>query len=287
MKSILIYSTLFIFCFYACNNKNSNQSINLSTSSIEKKIVLKDTILQIANKNHFVKVSIKIPEKEAIGTIVVLPGWNHPANNWCTKTEFCSKALQKGYVLILVDMIRSIYSKRTYIETRKDWRIYPTRKWFTDTLITYIQKNYNLLQENQNNLIIGLSTGARGVALLCLDCPKIFKKAAALSGDYDQTKMPEDALCISFYGEMSKFAERWNGGDNVINRISEFKTPIYLAHGKLDKIVPCNQTELFYEVLKKQKPELQVKCSINPNADHNYKYWDSEVDSVLEFFQRK
>ncbi len=284
MKLLFLFLSIFFLCFYSCGNKSINKTISKSVDSIDKKNVLHDTVLKIADRNYFVSVKIKVPDKEPIGTLVVLPGWNHPVFNWC-KIDLCIKALHAGYVLIMVDMEKSIYSKQIYKETRKDYQIYPTRTWFTDTLITYFQRNYNLLQENQNNFIIGLSTGARGVALLCLDCPKIFKKAAAFSGDYDQTKMPQDALCIDFYGEMSKYVERWTGEDNVISRINEFETPIYLAHGKKDKIVPCEQTEIFYAALKKHKPELQVKCRINSEAEHTYPYWNSEIDSVFKFFQ--
>ena len=138
---------------------------------------------------------------------------------------------------------------------------------------------------NQNNYIIGLSTGARGVALLCLDCKGLFKKAVAFSGDYDQSKMKKDGLCNGYYGKFDLFEDRWTGEDNIVNRVDEFNTPIYLAHGKCDSIVPFNQTKEFYKALKKHKPSLHVELNINDTAGHNYGFWNSEIDNALKFIE--
>ena len=45
-----------------------------------------------------------------------------------------------------------------------------------------------------------------------------------------------------------------------------------------------NQTIEFCDSLKKYKPNLQIQLHIDENAEHNYIYWNSEVDNVLNFF---
>jgi dipeptidyl aminopeptidase/acylaminoacyl peptidase len=67
--------------------------------------------------------------------------------------------------------------------------------------------------------------------------------------------------------------------------MKKFQTPIYLGHGKLDKVVPFQQTELFYQTIKKINPTLSIVCHIDEQAGHDYKYWDSELDSIFTFFQ--
>jgi S-formylglutathione hydrolase FrmB len=246
-----------------------------------------DTVVNLNNSGTPLNIFIKIPEKKpAKGIIVVLPGWKLPVSDWCTKTSLCRKALEQGYVLIMPEMAKSIYAGRRYNETRKDWLQYATRKWFTDTLIPYFQKRYNLLKPLQNNYILGLSTGARGVALLCLDCPEIFKKGAGLSGDYDQSRMPKDALMTGWYGSIDTFPTRWTGADNAVFRFKELKTPLYLGHGRADKIVPVDQTIQFADSLRKYKPGL-IKCHIDETAGHTFDYWNSEIDAVLAFFNAK
>ena len=180
-------------------------------------------------------------------------------------------------------MGKSIYQEINYPETRTEWRSFPTRKWLSDTLITLLQKKYSLLLKNENNYLVGLSTGARGVALVLLDFPDLFKGAAALSGDYNQLKMPSDNLMAGFYGTFDKFKERWKKTDNPIFRIKEYRTPLYLGHGKLDKVVPPEQTIMFYDSLKKYHPGLKTKLNM-PDAQHDYNYWGSEVDNILKFF---
>jgi S-formylglutathione hydrolase FrmB len=243
-----------------------------------------DTLINLPNGNNQISVHIKYPKTRPLkGTIIVLPGWKLPVMDWCTKTTLCQKASEQGYILIMPEMAKSIYAYKRLTETRKDWLQYATREWFKDTLITYFQNVCDLLLPNQNNYILGLSTGARGVALICIDNPGIFKKGAGLSGDYDQTQMPNDALMTGWYGPIIKYPTRWKGCDNAVYRFKELKVPLYLGHGNADKIVPVAQTIQFADSLQKHNPFL-IKVHISENAGHNYEYWDSEVDSVLQFF---
>jgi len=244
-----------------------------------------DTLVKLTNKNSAVSVYVKFPKQQSVtGCIVVLPGWNLSVLDWCSKTSLCRKAFEQGYILIMPEMGKSIYSYELFPETRKDWLVYASRKWFIDTLITYFQNHYKLLLPGQNNYLLGLSTGARGVALVSLDCPKIFKRSAGLSGDYDQTQLPSDNLMKGYYGTITDYPSRWTGKDNVVYRFKELTIPIYLGHGKADQVVPCSQTIQFADSLKKYKPGL-VTLHLDENAGHTYPYWDSEVENVLKFFK--
>lgn len=276
MKATIILSLLIFF---------SSQVMLVAAEKNRLSFSKKDTTITLKNKNEALTVYLKFPTtKEMKGTMVVLPGWNLSVLDWCTKTTLCQKALAQGYVLIMPEMGKSVYSYELFPETRADWTKYATRQWFIDTLIPYFQKNYKLLLPGKHNYLLGLSTGARGVSLLSLDCPTIFVKAAGLSGDYDQAQMPEDNLMKGYYGPYNKFKERWIGRDNVVYRYKDLKIPIYLGHGKADKVVPCQQTMQFADSLKKYKPSL-LRLHLDDNAGHTYEYWNSEVDRVLEFFQ--
>lgn len=234
-----------------------------------------------------VAVDIWFPKEGVpnIGTLLVLPGWNFPKDDWCKKSSLCKKALEKGYTLVMPEMGKSTYQFKNYPETRKDWLQFPTRSWMIQKFFPILQEKFGLFLKDSKNYMIGLSTGARGVSLLAHDLPEIFTACAALSGDYEQTKIPQDGVMNGYYGSFVAFPERWKKDDNLVLNMTKFQTPIYLGHGKLDKVIPYQQTEIFYETLKKINPELQVKYHIAPTAGHDYVYWNAELDSIFTFFQ--
>ena len=110
---------------------------------------------------------------------------------------------------------------------------------------------------------------------------QIFSAAAALSGDYDQTAMQKDNLMKGVYGEYSKFKERWEKFDNPTQQIPTMQTPLYLAHGLADSIVPVEQTINFYKNLQRLRPDLNIQFHAPENFGHNFKFWDSQVDTIL------
>ncbi|NTW33481.1 MAG: esterase family protein, partial [Bacteroidetes bacterium] len=192
-KHIIIYIAITIIitvsiCFYLINNLslvNAEKQQGFKLLSDKGKIIakgklpLKDTTVILDNR----KVYIKITSKKSRGTFLLLHGWNLPATDWCDKTSICEKLLNKGFNIVSPDMGKSVYQGKNYFETRIEWRNYPTRMWLSDTLIPFLQKKYSLFLNNEKNYLVGLSTGARGVALVLLDFPDLFKGAAALSGD--------------------------------------------------------------------------------------------------------
>lgn len=284
----LMFLWLFMFCTLQKNTWEHLQKTPLSADSLKIEDVqafkpIKDTLITKVIAGHAVDI-LYPPVEHPLGNILVFPGWNFPRQDWCLHSSLCRRASAAGYCLIFPEMSKSVYSSEYYPETLKEWRIYPTQTWVTDTLISNLQKEDHLLLAEQKNYLLGLSTGGRGVALIALARPELFRAAAALSGDYDQTKMPQDRLMTGFYGSFGSFPKRWHGKDNPQDRIAEFRTPIYLGHGKLDKIVPPDQTLHFYEALHQQKPSLKVMLHM-PDAGHDYAYWDSELEAVLGFFK--
>jgi len=259
-------------------------SIQKSNKDRENNVILmpgKDTLIYVNNRKVLIKVS---GNNKREGTFLLLSGWNFPPDDWYTKTKLCEKASKEGFFLVLPEMGKSIYQEKNFPETRADWNQYPTRKWVIDSLIPFLQNKFGLFKEKERNFIVGLSTGARGVALIALDLPKLFKGVAALSGDYNQLLLQHDNLITGYYGPYHKFKDRWKKIDNPLSRIKEFNLPIYLGHGTSDKVVPPEQTKIFYDALTKSHPQLKVKLHM-PDAGHDYNYWSSEVDNILGFFK--
>jgi pimeloyl-ACP methyl ester carboxylesterase len=246
----------------------------------------RDTVLTIADENRKVAITIQLPDSGVVkGCILLLHGWNLPALDWCTKMTFCKRATEMGYALVIPDFGKSTYQWQNYPETIEKLRPYPTRQWMYETMMPQLQ-SLGLLAKTGNNYVCGISTGARGAAFFALEHPDVFRACAALSGDFDQTKLqPGEYINTNVYGPLEKFRDRWTGDDNIFNRAAEYTVPTYLGHGKSDKVCPPFHSLEFAAELKRVHPELQVVVS-NPQAAHDYAFWESETEPVLQFFQK-
>lgn len=282
---VFVFALLFLLAS-ACADAGSVESVEIpSSEEVNTDVLPNDTILRIAYLDQLVEVRIQYPKGKMIGTLLILQGWNFPNTDWCEKTTLCSKALQEGYALVCPDMGKSTYSEEVYAQTRKDWLIYPTRAWLVDEMLPALQK-FHLFREGELSAIVGLSTGARGAFLVAQDRPELFGAVACLSGDYDQSKFPDDNLYKGFFGELSRYPEQWNEKENPMSRIDQFKAALYLGHGTTDEVVDIQHSDYLVEALKSRKYEKLVYHRVE-GFGHDYSYWNSEVDAVLDFFKKQ
>lgn len=232
-----------------------------------------------------VPVDVQVPTADSLrGTVLVLPGWNFARTRWCAETRLCKLADSLGLVLIQPEMGKSVYASRYFPETRADYRTFVTRGWVTDSLLPFCQDTLMLLRPGQPNYLLGLSTGARGVALVALDTDTLFSAGIALSGDYDPRTMPQDNLMRNTYGPYERFPDRWGGSENPTARVAELRVPLYLGHGQQDKVVPWQQTQLFYDSLGAHNHVVEVVVlSLKPTAQHDFSYWDSELEAAFRW----
>lgn len=289
IKNVILLTLL--IGFLACNSSEgkyvASDEVKVKKADtirkVEAKPILKDTLFYLKRNLDSISVEIRVPNTIK-GSLLLLHGWNLPSTDFCNKTKLCQKALDSGYVLIIPNFGKSTYQWENYPQTIKRFLKYPTRKWMMDTFIVHLQKEFNLLKENDRNFVYGVSTGGRGAALIALENPKIFKATACLSADFDQSQLKGEPINTGYYGSLEKFNERWTGRDNIHNRASEFKSGIYLGHGVIDKVCPVSQTVNFDLEVRKVNPNLKVETHIDSTGAHDYPYWDSNTDAILDFF---
>lgn len=307
--------------FAACMGKTESPIAAAATQSMAK-----DTTLIIGGVK--VRVLRPVPGTKPAGTLLLLPGWNYSNTKWCDSTEVCSDALLNGFSVVAPDMGKSIYATQYFPETRADYRKYPTLTWL-DSALDIMKSRHQLFQTPyiQRNFVLGLSTGARGAALICAKKPGFFHAAALLSGDYDQTANTEDALCINVYGPYNQFPERWKNIDNPLQQVSQISTPMYIGHGGMDKVVHVSQSIAFYDslmlhqkniliqqnskfVVQKLKtvaaegrelsghlnapntgfvldPKDYLELNIMAPQGHDFEYWRKELPQVWAFFDKR
>ena len=155
-----------------------------------------------------VAVDVVPPKAKRKGDILVLPGWNFSRRLWLDSTNLKEFASIQGYTLVLPEMMRSVYASKYYPETSPDMKKQPTLIWLTDTLIPFLQKKYHLFTYKKK-LLLGLSTGARGVVRVAEQTGNFFDAGVALSGDYDQTLFTQDRLMEAVYGKYNSYPEIW------------------------------------------------------------------------------
>jgi len=267
---------------HACSGQSAKDSA--AVVAVKPKIKPAYKALDTTVKIGGYEVRIQAPADSIKGDLLLLPGWDFSNRKWCDSSDVCRTALAKGFRVVAPQMSRSIYAKKYFTETRADMAKNPTITWL-DSVLSLLGNKFGCFKAGIN-YVLGLSTGGRGVALICEAKPGFFHAAAALSGDFDQSKMPTDNLSTLVYGPYSRFANRWQTVDNPVYFADSMKTPIYLGHGLKDMVVPSSQTQLFADVLKKKKPELPVMLHLHPTAGHSFGYWRSELPAVWQFFEK-
>jgi hypothetical protein len=260
--------------FWSCGGVE--ESPKTPEKGLVERPVLKDGTVELGG----VKVDFMFPGRSIQGSLLVLPGWNFSRTDVCENSSLCKVALDSGFVLILPEMGKSIYHSQIFPETREDWREYPGLKWVTDTLIPRVQEDYSLLLPGENNFVYGISTGARGVAQLATHTKNIFRCGIALSGDYDQRDLKSDNLMTGYYGPYEKFRDRWEGEDNPVMNVKKVDFPVFMCHGKNDKVVPYSQSQKFFDALH-GAGKISGLSPVD-TAGHNYGFWDSQTGFAMK-----
>ncbi|MEA1874040.1 MAG: prolyl oligopeptidase family serine peptidase [Bacteroidota bacterium] len=292
---ISIWIICFGLIFFSCQgsqNKNEYVESEIAITSNNGDVsahyplcISQDTLIELTNSRGFLtKVAVKLPDTEIKSCILLLHGWNLPANQWCDSTSFCKKALAQGFALVIPELELCNYPMKIYPECLSKYRKYPDLPWIMDTLIPEISNKTGLLQAEYPNFVAGISTGGRGATLLAYYMSELFSACASLSGDFDITAMSDEFLYQAWFGEYKQFSERWEFecfAYDVVN----FRVPIFIAHGKADMVSPWQQSKAIADSLKIHHPELPIRTHFPDSAAHNYDFWNKQTEGVLEFFQ--
>ncbi len=290
-KFSLVVYCFSIFLFTSCGSSKEEektllQDTTMLTRTLDSIPLAKDTILffSFAEEND-ISCTILYPEKKAEGSILLLHGWNLAADEICKKTSFCEKAKAANYVLIMPDFGKSNYCLEVYPQTIDAYTKYPSLQWMMDVFIPTLQKEFYLLKEEQLSFVYGISTGARGASLFAYHLPEIFDAAACLSGDFDINDFTDAYIYYSFLGKQEDFPERWEK-QAFVNDCQNYTVPTYIGHGKKDSIIAVLQSEKMYDSIKKHQKTLEIQAHFPEEGKHDYEYWESETDNILNFFHK-
>lgn len=219
--------------------------------------------------------------------LLVLPGWKFDKSRWFKETDLKQYADRHSVILVLPQMHTSLYASSYFPETRLKWNPSPGLAFLNTKFIPGLRSKYGLFQPGKQNYLLGLSTGGRGVALIALSNPGLFEAGASFSGDFDQSVMPTDKLMTALYGPFERYSKRWRTIDNPVHLADQWTMPLYLSHGKADRIVPPDQTRRFYEAIqRKQGPSVDVKLNMVEGSAHDFTFWNQQLEPAFQFFAK-
>ncbi|GIV25849.1 MAG: hypothetical protein KatS3mg026_1541 [Bacteroidia bacterium] len=226
-------------------------------------------------------VEVREPAAPAQRVLVLLPGWNYSRTAWCEKSSICTEALKRGYRLLLLEMGKSLYASQAFPETHPAWRRYPTLRTLLDSVFPFLVERRWLLPGK--SYLLGLSTGGRGVVMILAHTGALFRAGAALSGDFDPHLDPRDRLLTGWYGP---YSSRWDTVDNPLRLAARIESPLFLAHGVADPVVPYQHTQRLYQLLQREKPTLPCQLHLDPQGKHDFAFWEKYARQALNFFER-
>lgn len=227
----------------------------------------------LANNNFFTR-----------GTVILLHGWDLSPLSWCDQTSFCNELLSMGYHVIIPDMGKSVYASQYYPETIETMAMYPQLPFVLDTLLPFLQDSIHILNSSHNNFLIGYSMGARGALAIAENTENIFSRLVLISGEYDQTLVPEDNILTMYFGSYQQFPERWEGKDNLLRNIDKLNIPVLILHGQNDDVISAIQSDTLAKVLE-NKNKFYIKTIYN-NYGHDFDFVQKTVKDVNVFLNK-
>lgn len=284
---ILITFTI-VGCQFSGQHEDDIDTVDPDTIDIVESYieipVQNDTIIHFRYGCCFVVATqIKYPDGEPQGTIMMLKPYNNDFDDWCFSTDFCSKALQENYVLIIPNFGNTLYQFRHYNETIFDVRKFPDLLWITESYIPDIQSLFGLLLTGQRNFVAGLSSGGRGAILIANSLPDIFVGTASVSGYFNIPEYRNLSMFTDAYGDYDSFTERWENESFLIDR-DNYSVPTYIAHGQSDFIVKHAYSMQLIEIIRGISEEVLIENSFPVGESHGFAYWKKETDNILDFF---
>ncbi len=279
---LIIILTIIIGC-------QRNDKINFEKLTTHKSFLYvdhrNDTTFKIKRANYDVNVYLLANNNFFTrGTVILLHGWDLSPLSWCDQTSFCNELLSMGYHVIIPDMGKSVYASQYYPETVKTMAMYPQLPFVLDTLLPFLQDSIHILNSSHNNFLIGYSMGARGALAIAENTENIFSRLVLISGEYDQTLIPEDNILTMYFGSYQQFPERWEGKDNLLRNIDKLNIPVLILHGQDDDVISAIQSDTLAKVLE-NKNKFYIKTIYN-NYGHDFDFVQKTVKDVNVFLNK-
>ena len=209
--------------------------------------------------------------------VYLLHGLSEDASSWIRKSNAERYALDRGLVLVMPSVDRSMYCDGVLGQN------YFT--YLTQELPGYLEKVFGLSRKREQNYIMGFSMGGFGAARAALTYPEQYAAWGALSGLVDLMPMLfrlDDATREEFPFLAAEAGRVDTSPLNPVNLIDGEKQKElrgYLSCGLQDDLLIC--TRRFQEA--SEKAGLPNRFAYVPGRGHDWTFWEEQIPLFFDF----
>ena len=209
--------------------------------------------------------------------VYLLHGLSEDASSWIRKSNVERYALERGLVLVMPSVDRSMYCDGVL---GQNYFTYLTRE-----LPGYLEKVFGLSRKREQNFIMGFSMGGFGAARAALTYPEQYAAWWSLSGLVDLMPMLfrlDDSVREEF-PFLAAEAERIDTTPlnpvNLIDGEKQKRLRGYLSCGLKDDLLIC--TRRFQEA--SQRAGLPNRFTYVPDRGHDWTFWEEQIPLFFDF----
>lgn len=226
-------------------------------------------------------------EAKRYPVLYLLHGLTGHYDNWTTRTKLVDYAAQYSMIIVTPEGNDGWYTDSATVRNDK----YET--YFFEELIPDVEYRYRTIRTREGRGVAGLSMGGYGAVKFGVKYPSMFALAASMSGAFnaaswtDQDFEPgaiRDSIMQTF-GPANSPARVENDVLRLVRTSSNQTTRLpylYLDCGTEDFLF--NDNRGFVRLLSELKIPHEYR---QLPGNHNWKYWDTQVQEVLRVAARK
>lgn len=232
-----------------------------------------------------VEILLAVPDCSAAFTrplseypvVYLLHGLSEDASSWIRKSNAERYALERGLVLVMPSVDRSMYCDGVL---GQNYFTYLTRE-----LPEYLGKVFGLSRRREQNYIMGFSMGGFGAARAALTYPERYAAWGSLSGMVDLAPMllRLDDSTREEFPFLAAEAGRVNTTPlnpvNLIDAKAQKDLRGYLACGLEDDLLIC--TRRFQEA--SEKAGVPNRFVYVPGRRHDWTFWEEQLPQFFDF----
>ena len=243
-----------------------------------------------------VKIQIYFPAGYTHGkkyrTIIALHSYDSNEREFEKNASLESLANRYNFVIVTPSMRKSVYEASYYPETVYKWNGLPGGKFIGETLIKFLNDNFNLASNRESTGIMGVTVGAHGAIKTAAIYHKRFNAAAGISGFYDPTTIQSGKIIEAVYGSYKSHPERWENECSPIALAEKLAdVHVFLYHGTRNDAFNAGQSRMMAIRLRSLQRtsasgSFNVTYRENKNGYQGWTYWKRHIPEIMEFMDQ-